>query len=272
MSSSAPQAGLEVLEAGLGPSVRAGFTTRAGGVSVPPWDGLNLGLAVGDDPDRVRRNRELLAQWAGVPVAFATQVHGRDVVVVDGPPADRTDSVAVADALVTTRTDVALAVLVADCVPVLLADPETRVVAAVHAGRGGLVAGVVQAALDVMTDLGARLDRVVAAVGPSIAGRSYEVPADLRDAVAQVVPASSATTSWGTPALDLAFGVVAGLAAAGVHRVHRVDRDTFRDPGLYSHRRATAAGTTTGRSCGIVRLLPAAPRVAPPTSEDALLA
>lgn len=272
MTSTAPQAGLDVLEAGLGPSVCAGFTTRAGGVSVPPWDGLNLGLAVGDDPDRVRRNRELLAGWAGVPVAFATQVHGRDVVVVDGPPADGTDAVAVADALVTTRTDVALAVLVADCVPVLLADPDDGVVAAVHAGRGGLVAGVVEAALDVMTALGAHPDRVVAAVGPSIAGRSYEVPADLRAAVAEIVPASSATTSWGTPALDLPAGVVAVLAASGVHRVRRLDRDTFREPDLYSHRRATAAGTTTGRSCGIVRLLPAAPRVAPPTSEDALLA
>lgn len=256
MPRNAPQAGLELLEAGLGARVRAGFTTRHGGVSAAPWDRLNLGLAVGDDPVDVLRNRRLVERWAGAPVAFATQVHGRDVVVVDGPPPEGTDSVAVADALVTTRTDVALAVLVADCVPVLLADPEAGVVAAVHAGRGGLVAGVIQAALEVMSGLGADAGRVTAALGPSIAGQSYEVPAELRDEVAAVLPETAATTSWGTPALDLRAGAASVLAACGVQQVRRSDRDTFADADLYSHRRATAAGTTTGRFCGVVRLLP----------------
>lgn len=254
MAESVP-GGPQLLEVDLGARVRAGFTTRHGGVSGPPWASLNLGLAVGDDPVRVRRNRGLVAAWAGAPVAFATQVHGRDVAVVDGPPPDGTDSVAVADALVTTRTDVALAVLVADCVPVLLADPDAHVVAAVHAGRGGLVAGVLQAALAAMADLGARPQRVRAVLGPAVAGRSYEVPAELRDAVAATVPGTAATTSWGTPALDLSAGAVAVLRAAGVRRVDRVDRDTFVDPDLYSHRRATAAGAATGRFCGVVRLL-----------------
>ena len=260
MPSTAPQAGLEVIEAGLGASVRGAFTTRAGGVSARPWDTLNLGLAVGDDPERVRLNRARLAGWAGAPVAFATQVHGCEVAVVDSPPSDGTDSVAVADALVTTRTDVALAVLVADCVPVLLADPDAGVVAAVHAGRGGLVAGVIQAAIGVMADLGARADHLVAALGPSIAGGSYEVPAELRDAVADVVPATATVTRWGTPALDLPAGAAALLRRSGVQQVHRLDRDTFVDPQLFSHRRATAAGATTGRLCGVVRLLPP-PRV-----------
>ena len=99
----------------------------------------------------------------------------------------------------------------------------------------------------------------LAAVGPSIAGRSYEVSADLRDAVAQVVPATAATTSWGTPALDLPVGVVAVLTRSGVHRVHRIDRDTFRDPRLYSHRRATAARTITSSERGVSRT-PETPR------------
>ena len=264
--------GLEVLEARLGPGVRAGFTTRRGGVSAPPWDGLNLGLAVGDDTADVLRNRRLLSRWVGAPVAFATQVHGHEVAVVDSPPPEGTVSVAVADALVTTRTDVALAVLVADCVPVLLADAQARVVAAVHAGRGGLVAGVLRSAVEAMVALGARTDRLVAVLGPSIAGESYEVPASLRDEVAALVPGTAATTSWGTPSLDLRAGAAAVLAAVGVGAVARLDRDTFHDGDLYSHRRATALGGTTGRFCGVVRLLPASPRVAAPTSGDALLA
>lgn len=254
MAASVPP-GPELIEVDLGAPVRAGFTTRHGGVSAAPWASLNLGLAVGDDPEHVRRNRRIVAAWAGAPVAFVTQVHGRDVVVLDGPPADGADSVAVADALVTARTDVALAVLVADCVPVLLADPVAGVVAAAHAGRGGLVAGVLQAALGAMVDLGAQPDRVVAVLGPAVAGRSYEVPADLRDEVSAAVPGTAATTSWGTPALDLRAGAAGVLTAAGVRRVDQVDRDTFVDVDLYSHRRATAAGTTTGRFCGVVRLL-----------------
>jgi hypothetical protein len=94
-----------------------------------------------------------------------------------------------------------------------------------------------------------------AAIGPSIAGRSYEVPATLRDEVAARVPETAATTAWGTPALDLAAGVAAVLAGRGITAVTALDRDTFTDPALYSHRRAVADGTTTGRACGVVRLL-----------------
>lgn len=245
---------LPVVEVDLGAGVRAGFSTRAGGVSRPPWDGLNLGLAVGDDPADVRTNRALVARWAGAPVAFARQVHGAGVLVLDCPASPDTDDVGEADALVAVGPGVAVAVLVADCVPVLLADPAAQVVAAVHAGRAGLAAGVLQAALTAMREAGAR--RIVAAVGPCVAGSSYEVPAALRDDVAAVVPATAATTSWGTPSLDLAAGVSAVLAEQGVPDVHRVGRDTFTDPLLYSHRRASAAGTVTGRSAGVVVLRP----------------
>lgn len=239
----------------LGPGVLAAFTGRPGGVSRAPWDSLDLGLGVGDDEADVLANRARLAAWAGVPVAFGTQVHGTAVLMLDDVPHDRR-TVGVADAFLTTREDVAAAVLVADCVPVLLADPVARVVAAVHAGRGGLVAGVVGAAVTAMVRRGAAPAHIRAALGPAIAGSSYEVPAALRDEVGARLPEAPTTTSWGTPALDLAAAVVGELGRAGVPRVVRLDRDTFTDPGLFSHRRAARAGTTTGRACGLVRLLP----------------
>lgn len=239
----------------LGPGVLAAFTTRTGGVSRPPWDGLNLGLGVGDDERDVLANRRTLSGWAGAPVAFGTQVHGAGVVVLTAPPADER-TVGVADVLVATGETLAVGVLVADCVPVLLADPDSHVVAAVHAGRAGLVSGVVPAAVAAMRDHGAVPARIRAALGPSIAGPSYEVPAALRDEVAVRLPEAPTTTSWGTPALDLRAAAVAELARAGVTAVVRVGRDTFTDPDLFSHRRAAAAGSTTGRACGLVRLLP----------------
>ncbi len=238
-------ADLEVVD--LGPGVRAAFTTRAAG---------NLGLGVGDDEAAVLARRVRLADWVGAPVAFGTQVHGAQVLVLDGPPIDPR-TVGVADAYLAARDDVAAAVLVADCVPVLLADPEARVVAAVHAGRVGLVAGVIGAAVAAMADRGAHPERVRAVVGPSIAGSSYEVPASLRDEVGARLPEAPATTAWGTPALDLRAAAAGELARAGIRRVTSVDRDTFTDDGLYTHRRTTAAGAAPGRACGVIRLLPA---------------
>ncbi len=248
-----------MVEVDLGPGVRAGFTTRSGGVSHAPWDELNLGLTVGDDPEHVRTNRALVEAWAGAPVAYARQVHGRGVLLLRRPSPGAGQAgvpapIGEADALVATTAGVAVGVTVADCVPVLLADPTAGVVAAVHAGRAGLLAGVLQAALSAMADAGATQVRAV--VGPCIAGRSYEVPAGLRDEVAAVVPATAATTAWGTPALDLAAGVLAVLAAHGVPRAGRLERDTFTDRSLFSYRRAAAAGTVTGRFAGVVRLLP----------------
>lgn len=249
---SGPQPGTAVppvVEVDLGAGVRAGFSTRGGGVSRPPYDALNLGDAVGDDPVAVERNRAGLARWAGAPVAYATQVHGSRVVVLSGPPAAGSASVGEADALVSVSPDVAVAVLVADCVPVLLADPAAGVVAAVHAGRRGLVAGVVEAAVAAMLEQGASVPGLRAAIGPAIAGQSYEVPAALQDEVASVVPQTRATTSWGTPALDLPAGVAAVLEAAGVQQVTRLARDTWTDPALFSFRRSPR----TGRFAGVIR-------------------
>ncbi|WP_307859565.1 peptidoglycan editing factor PgeF [Cellulomonas sp. zg-ZUI22] len=253
-----PADGVVIDAVPLGPGVVAGFTSRAGGRSGGPWRGLNLGTRVGDDPAAVAANRRALEQRIGAPVVLATQVHGADVLLVT----DVSSRDLPADGLVSTTSDVAVGVYVADCAPVLLADPVARVVAAAHAGRAGLAAGVLQATVAAMVRRGADPARTVAAVGPCIAGASYEVPAAMRDEVAAVVPEAAATTAAGTPALDLAAGARAVLLRAGLVHVHVDGRDTYRDADLYSHRRAVHEGSaTTGRFVGVVRLLPA--RTAP---------
>ncbi|MEG3614842.1 peptidoglycan editing factor PgeF [Isoptericola haloaureus] len=250
--------GAGLLRADLGEGVVAGFTTRHGGVSPAPWSSLDLADTTGDDSARVQRNRDLLAEWVGAPVAFATQVHGADVL--DLGPAERAEwsgappmSAGTADGLVTAEPGLGLGVLVADCVPVLLADPVARVVGVAHAGRRGLVAGVVDRVVDRLLARGAEVDRLRAAVGPAVCGACYEVPEDLRDEVTAVVPESWSTTARGTAGLDLPAGVTARLAARGVVTT-RVDRCTMTDADLFSHRRATAAGEVAGRQAGVVVL------------------
>ncbi|MGV8976443.1 MAG: peptidoglycan editing factor PgeF [Cellulomonas sp.] len=245
---------LPVVEVDLGPGVRAGFTTRSGGVSEPPWESLNLGLGVGDSSARVLANRRLVERWAGARVAFASQVHGAGVLVLSEPPARSATSVGPYDALVSTSSSVAVAVLVADCVPVLLADVEAGVVGAVHAGRRGLVAGVVQSAVDALVGAGARTARLRAVVGPSISGAAYEVPAAMRAEVAAAVPETWATTQWGTPSLDLPAGVEAVLARAGVRDVRCVEMCTTMDERFFSHRSAGRHGGSTGRFAGVIHL------------------
>jgi YfiH family protein len=233
--------------------VHFAFTSRLGGCSTPPWDSLNLGGRTGDSPQNVETNRDAVAATIDVPrdrLLFMNQCHGDAVVVVDGP---WTAEAAAADGLVTSRNDLAVAALTADCVPVLLADPRAGVVGAVHAGRPGMVARVVDRAVDVMTGQGARADNIVAAVGPSVCGRCYEVPEEMR-AQAAAVSAVSATVSWaGTPAIDVAAGVVDQLTSRGV-AVTWVPGCTREDRSLFSFRR----DGTTGRFAGIVWLLPPA--------------
>jgi len=242
--------GITVLPADLGPGVRAGFTTRVGGVSTGAWEGLDLGLHVGDDAEAVRRNRERLAAWAGAPVRFGRQVHGTVARVVRAGDADLDASEA--DALVTAERGVPVGVLVADCVPVLLADAEAGVAGAVHAGRRGLLAGVLSRALDAMASLGADPARVRAAVGPAAGACCYEVPAELAEEAASVRPELRGTTTWGTPSLDLRAGAEAELRHGGVAHVALVGGCTIEDADLYSYRR----GQVTGRFAGVVTLLP----------------
>ena len=207
---------------------------------------MNLALA-GDAPDDLAQNRlRVLADFApGAGLADLHQVHGADVVEAtgswSGPPPE-------ADGVVTTTPDVVLMVRVADCVPVLLADPEAGVIGAAHCGRPGLVAGVVPATIARMRSLGAT--QVSAWLGPHICGACYEVPAPMQESVASTVPSARATTSWGTPSVDLAAGLRAQLAEAGA-TVRGVGRCTRESPDLYSYRRD---GAGAGRLAGLVRI------------------
>ncbi|MEW2247383.1 peptidoglycan editing factor PgeF [Streptomyces sp. NPDC006975] len=227
------------------------FTDRWGGVSAVPYEELNLGGAVGDDPDAVTTNRELAAKSLGLDAArvvWMNQVHGADVAVVEEPwgdaPAPRVD------AIVTARRGLALAVLTADCTPVLLADPVAGVAAAAHAGRPGMVAGVVPAALRAMMDLGADPSRIVARTGPAVCGRCYEVPEEMRAEVAAVESAAYAETSWGTPAVDVSAGVHAQLERLGVRDREQSPVCTRESRDHFSYRR----DRTTGRLAGYVWL------------------
>ncbi|MFL3870651.1 peptidoglycan editing factor PgeF [Streptomyces griseobrunneus] len=221
-------------------------------MSAAPYGELNLGGAVGDDPAAVGANRERAARGLGLDpasVVWMNQVHGRDVAVVDGPWGADAEIPAV-DALVTTRRGLALAVLTADCTPVLLVEPVAGVVGAAHAGRPGLVAGVVPAVVEAMTALGARPSRITARTGPAVCGRCYEVPAEMRAEVAEAVPGTWAETSWGTPAVDVTGGVHAQLAALGVSDLHRSPVCTRESGDHFSYRR----DRTTGRLAGYVWL------------------
>ena len=234
----------------LAPGITAAFTTRAGGVSDPPYTALNLALHVGDDDAAVRANRVAAATSLTLDpdrVTWCDQVHG-DAVATVGPD-DVGTTLPAADGLVTALADVPLAVLAADCVPVLLADRRRGIVAAVHAGRPGLVAGVVEVAVGTMLDLGAARDDLVAAVGPAIGPCCYEVGADVAAEVVAALPATRATTRAGTPSLDLPAGVRHVLAREGVTKVTAVGGCTVDHPGrFYSYRR----DGVTGRHAGIV--------------------
>lgn len=233
---------------GAGPGV--GFHARCGDVRAGFTD-ARLDLAESAD-DRDRALAHAVALIApGARAVRMHQVHGPEVAVVGGGGVgSEVGLVEGVDALVTAEPDVALVTRAADCVPVLLADPTAGVVGAAHAGRAGVVSGVVPAAVAAMRRLGAT--DVRAWIGPAVCGGCYEVPADLREEVAAVVPATRAETTWGTPALDLVAGVRAQLGDAGVEDVELLARCTREDGGLHSYRRDGAAA---GRLAGIVARL-----------------
>ena len=169
----------------------AAVTARSGGVSSGPYATLNLSLSVGDDPASVLENRRRLAAAFGASpgdFVFARQVHSAGVHVVDrthrGSGAySLDDAIDGADALVTSSPGVVLAILTADCVPIVLHDPQAGVLACVHAGWRGTVAGVTAAAVAAMADLGARPAAVVAGLGPAIAAARYQVGPDVHRAI-----------------------------------------------------------------------------------------
>jgi YfiH family protein len=177
-------------------------------------------------------------------------VHGREVAVVEGPwgtaGPDGTRQVPAVDAIVTAHRGVPLAVLTADCTPLLLADPVAGVAAAVHAGRPGLVAGVVPAAVTAMTVLGADPAAIIARTGPAICGRCYEVPATMRAEVAEHVPGAWSETSWNTPAVDVTAGVMAQLEAFGVTDRQQSSVCTLESHDHFSYRRDRVTGRLAG--------------------------
>lgn len=230
------------------PRVRRIVTSRSGGVSTGAYAAFNLAAHVGDDPAAVAANRRRLARATGVGPdrqVWMRQVHGADAAVVDGP---RAEPVADTDALVTAAAGLTLVVLVADCVPVLLADPAAGVVAAVHAGRSGAAGGVLPRAVAAMGELGASPTGMDALLGPAVCGACYEVPEPMRAEVEALLPGSATTTRQGTPGLDLRAGLARQLAAVGVARIVSDPRCTAEDPELFSHRR----DGVTGRQAGVV--------------------
>ncbi len=203
--------------------VRRVTTTRAGGVSAPPFDTFNLGDHVGDDPAAVAANRSRLAAAIGLGadrLVWMNQVHGDRVEVVDGPQSAAVGGRVGADALVTAVPGLALVVVAADCVPVLMADARAGVVAAVHAGRVGAQRGVVARAVQAMLTVGAHPADISALLGPAVSGRNYEVPEPMADAVEAALPGSRTTTSTGTPGLDLRAGIACQLKGLGISAIY----------------------------------------------------
>src|SRR3981189_3028335 len=229
--------------------IRRVSTPRAGGVSSPPFDTFNLGDHVGDDPAAVAANRKRLTAALGFgegAEVWMNQVHGDHVEVVDGPleaaPVEKTD------ALVTTTPRLALAVVSADCVPVLMGDVPAGAVAAggvvgaVPAGRVGAQNGVVARTVEAMLRLGAQAGDISALLGPAVSGRNYEVPEEMAAGVEAALPGSRTTTSRGTPGLDLRAGIARQLTALGVTAINGAPRCTVDDRDLCSHRRDAPTG------------------------------
>ena len=211
------------------------FTDRRNGHSRAPYESFNLALHVGDDPLVVAQNRDDLKALSA-PLQFMNQVHGDDVVVVDELISEPT-----ADALITQNPDIALAVMVADCIPLLLVSD--LVIAAVHVGRRGLVNGIALKTVSKMRELGAI--EIRAELGPSICGKCYEVPQDLADEVALLHPVASSMSGIGSPALDLPRALVAALDSVDVSsQVSSVC--TLENHDYFSYRRHNITGRTAG--------------------------
>ena len=212
------------------------FTDRRGGESLGVYESLNLALHVGDDPAVVNSNREKIGS-----AQFMNQVHGDHIEVID----DLNLEIPTCDGLITKTPNLSLAVMVADCIPLLLVSKE--VVGAIHVGRAGLVNRIALKAIQMMRSLGAI--EIHAVLGPSICGSCYEVPFQMQQDVIADHPRAYATTRKGTPGLDLPKALIADLIAAGV-TYEASTICTFEDELYFSHRRQNP----TGRFAGVVSL------------------
>jgi hypothetical protein len=226
-----------------------GFTTRQGGISRVPWDSLNLSGSTGDDPATVEENWGRLRQETGLAFAWARQVHGNAVARCD----DRAGTPPEADAVTTARPGLAACVLTADCVPVLIGDPGTGAVAAVHAGWRGTLARAAGRAIEALErDFGAHRENLLVAIGPAIGPCCYEVSLDLAERFVAEIGPSVSMVHPRTPRVDLWTANERVLRDAGVppERIEVIERCTACDAeSFFSHRRD---GARTGRQVGFI--------------------
>jgi YfiH family protein len=223
---------------------RSLFTSRFGGLSKGEFESFNLALHVGDDAEIVESNRELLARELGIKrseLFFMNQVHSSTVVEID-EGASYLDEPA-ADALFTRRSGIALAVLTADCIPLLLSSPSA--IAAVHIGRKGLVAGVLEATLEKFESYGIAFTQLSALLGASICGDCYQVSLEIyRQVVGQI---AQCATDESKRCLDLEAGVISILRERGI-TVSSIGECSKHSPGYFSFRR----DSRTGRQAGVI--------------------
>lgn len=250
---------VEVIKAPVLGSMPHGFLGRRGGVSKGVCSGLNVGLGSDDDPQAIRENRRLAVEAVapGAELATVHQIHsGIAIPVIRSFPDDARPQ---ADAMVTDRPGLLLGILTADCTPVLFADEQAGVVGAAHAGWKGAIGGVVEATITEMERLGAARDRIVAAVGPTIARKSYEVNDQFFRQFAEADAENERFFSGGRDGhhqFDLEGFVVSRLAAAGLGRIEALGLDTYSNPDrFFSFRRATHAGEPDyGRQISLIGL------------------
>jgi len=240
---------MQILASALLAAFPHGFTTRAGGASEPPWDSLNLGTGVGDAPGEVAENWRRLSQATGLAFALVRQVHGDSVIHVDRP----TEGAREADAVATAEPGVAACVLVADCVPLLIGDPLTGAVAAVHAGWRGTLARVAARAVESLAmTYGSNPGDLLAAIGPAIGPCCYEVSPELADRFKLELGPGVVDPRPRQPRLDLWLSNELVLRSAGVaqERIEVLGRCTACDAeAFFSHRRD---GGRTGRQVGFI--------------------
>jgi YfiH family protein len=217
------------------------FTDRLGGASSGEYASLNLGDHVGDDLEVVVGNRALVSAKFG-STQYMNQVHGNRVAIIE----EVTDEVPTVDALVTGIPGITLAVMVADCIPLLLKSKDA--VAAVHVGRKGLLNRVAEKAIDVMREISDA--QISAIIGPAICGKCYEVSPEIFREVTASHPESASRTAANTPSLDLVAALISDLGKLGITEIDNQSRCTLEDKDLYSYRRDGA----TGRQAGLVWL------------------
>lgn len=250
---------VEVIEARVLDGLPHGFLGRRGGVSEGICSGLNVGLGSGDDREAIRENRRraVAAVAPGAALVTVHQVHSATAFPATAPFPD--DARPRADAIVTDRPGLLLGILTADCTPILFADPAAGVIGAAHSGWKGAIGGVVQSTVEAMERLGADRSRIVAAVGPTIARKSYEVDEGFLRRFVADDPENERFFSAGKPGhhqFDLEGFAVSRLAAAGLTRIEALGLDTYSDPDrFFSFRRATHRGEPDyGRQISLIAL------------------